>query len=89
MKIYKIKMMSGTEIPLKEEHLEAFLAASSRGGLIKTAYGIVNCSSIDSITLHKEMMREIYEQKRMGLADPEKDLLGPELLPGNDKKLLK
>lgn len=81
MKIYKIVMMSGKEIPLKEEQLDALIDASKRGGLIKTSYGIVNCSSIDSIILHTELMRDMNQREKT----PD-DLLGPS--PFDTKKLL-
>lgn len=76
MKIYKIKMMSGTVIPLKEDELDGLMKASQRGGLIMTSYGVVNCASIDSITYYSEAMREINEQARMGAKDPETAVLG-------------
>ena len=51
-----------------------------------TSYGVVNCSSIDSITLHHEAMREIAEQKRMGIEDPIREVLGSGIQ--KDQKLL-
>ena len=79
--------MSGTVVPLKEEELEGVMKASQRGGLIMTSYGIVNCASIDSITLHTEAMREINELKRMGIEDPVGEFLGSGINGG--QKLLK
>lgn len=92
MKIYKIKMMSGTEIPLREDELELFMKASERGGLIMTSYGIVNCASIDSITLHTKMMADIQQAKSVS-ATPNRDVLGDSpfaklLLARRDQKLI-
>ena len=79
-------MMSGTVIPLKEYELDGLVRASQRGGLVMTSYGVVNCSSIDSITLHHEAMREIAEQKRMGIEDPIREVPGSGIQ--KDQKLL-
>jgi hypothetical protein len=73
MKIYKIVMMSGQEIPLESrEALDRFMEAANSGAkLIMTKYGIVNTSSIDSIVPHKELMGEIAEQMKFGHTEEE------------------
>jgi hypothetical protein len=67
-KIYCIRMMSGQKIPLESrEELDALMAAANGGArLVMTKYGVVNLSSIDSITLHKELMDEVAEKIRFG-----------------------
>jgi hypothetical protein len=68
MKIYKIKQMSGVEVVIVgKETLDAVVAAANKGTrLIVTKYGVINPASIDSITLHKEMMNDIAESMRYG-----------------------
>lgn len=64
--IYRIKMMSGQEIPLEsEEALQGFLAEANSGKkLVVTKYGIVNVNSIDSVTPHKAKMEELADERR-------------------------
>ena len=78
MKIFKIKMMSGVEIPVEsEEALQNFLQEANSGKkLVLTKYGIVNVASIDSIVLHKEKMQELAEMKDYKMENPEKVILG-------------
>jgi hypothetical protein len=90
-KIYKIVMMSGEEIPLESrEALDNLISEANKGTkLVMTKYGVVNLSSIDSIVLHKELMREAYEQMKVGIKEDEaiQEALGPGVFDG-DKKLL-
>lgn len=75
--IYKIKMMSGQEIPLEsEEALQGFLVEANSGKkLIVTKYGIVNMSSIDSVTPDKGKNEDLYYAIKRG--DGIEDVLGP------------
>ena len=68
MKIYKVKQMSGIEVVLVgREALDALMDAANKGArLIMTKYGVINPSSIDSITPHKELMSSIGEAMRYG-----------------------
>lgn len=86
--IYKIKMMSGQEIPLEsEEALQSFLNEANGGKkLIVTKYGIINVNSIDSVTQHKEKMEELYHELKAGGGvnevlgpSPFAQLLGPKM----------
>lgn len=90
MKIYKIVMMSGQEIPLESrEALDKFLEAANAGAkLIMTKYGVVNTASVDSIVPHKEKMAEIAENMRYGHSEEESraKILGPS--PFDEKKSL-
>lgn len=73
MKIYKIVMMSGQEIPLESrEALDKFLEAANAGAkLIMTKYGVVNTASVDSIVPHKEKLAEIAEEMKYGRTENE------------------
>ena len=66
--IYKITMMSGQEIPLEnEEALQKFLEEANAGKkLVLTKFGVVNVASIDSITPHKELMAEVWQDTKLG-----------------------
>jgi len=78
MKIFKIKMMSGVEIPIDGEvSLQSFLTEANSGKkLVLTKYGIVNVASIDSITIHKEKMAELAQLREYKMENPEREVLG-------------
>lgn len=70
--IYRIKMMSGKDIQIDgEEALRLLLTEANKGKkLILTKYGVVNASSIDSITEDKGAMDEIrHEMKLSGKSE--------------------
>ena len=62
--IWKIKMMSGQEIPLEDEAAVMRVLEMANKGmkLVLTKYGVVNCASIDSIVPHREKMEEVAER---------------------------
>ncbi len=66
--IYKIKMMSGAEIPVAgDDDLKKILDQVERGApLVATKYGVINPKSIDSILPDKERMATVngYMQMR-------------------------
>ena len=68
MKIYKVKQMSGVEVVLVgREALDALMDAANKGArLVMTKYGVINPSSIDSITLHRDLMGSVADQMRYG-----------------------
>ena len=70
-KIYQINMMSGQKIPLESvEDLDKLIEASAAGAkLVKTKFGVVNLASIDSIVVHKEIMKEIRAQMDYGIEE--------------------
>jgi hypothetical protein len=78
--IYKIKMMSGTEIPIDGEEalMEILNKANSGAKLILTKYGVINVQSIDSIVPYKEKLEEVMELLRLGknIDDAKKYVLG-------------
>ena len=91
MKIYQINMMSGEKIPLESiEELDKLIELSSRGAkLVKTKYGVVNLASIDSIVVHKEIMKEIHEQMKYGklAAEAEREALGAPIFEEEVKRI--
>ena len=92
MKIYKVKQMSGVEVVLVgREALDAVMAAANAGArLIETKYGIINPASIDSITLHKDLMEQIGERMRyqLTLEQATAEVLGRLPVPEDNKKAL-
>jgi hypothetical protein len=94
MKIYKLLTKGKTAIPIEtREEVDAIVAAVNKGArLVQTKYGIVDSSSIDSITVHKELMQEICEQmkydKQLKSEDVARKILGAPIFE-EEKKLLK
>ena len=84
---------SRTIIPIEtREEVDAIVAAVNKGArLVQTKYGIVDSSSIDSITVHKELMQEIWEQmkydKNLKAEDVAQKLLGIPIFEEEIKKL--
>ena len=79
--IYKVKMMSGAEIPLESmDEVAAVVKAANDGAkLIVTKHGIINVASIDSISPFKEKMQEVAEL--MKYKEPnQKELVEREIL---------
>lgn len=67
--IYKLKTKGGQEIPLRDAEAVRKILEAANGGkvrLLVTEYGIVDVSSIDSITPHKDMNRAIAEMNGYG-----------------------
>ena len=66
--IYKVKTMGGEKIPLESENamIDLLNQANSGKKLVFTKYGVVNVSSIDSITPYKEKMTELGELLKIG-----------------------
>ena len=57
MKIFKVKTMHGSEIPIDEQELEMLTAAIRAGArCVVVGHGVIFPSSIDSIVLHRELM---------------------------------
>ena len=73
--------MSGQEIPLENEEALTQLLSEANAGkkLILTKYGVINVSSIDSITPHKEKLEEVRDMLQFGTdrAKAEAEALGP------------
>ena len=93
MKIYKLLTKGKTAIPIEtREEVDAIVAAVNKGArLVQTKYGIVDSSSIDSVTVHKELMQEICEQmkydKNLKAEDVAQKLLGAPIFEEEVKKL--
>lgn len=73
--------MSGQEIPLENEEAVINLLSQANSGkkLILIKYGVINVSSIDSITPHKEKMEEVRNALLLGQSREKAELesLGP------------
>ena len=93
MKIYKLLTKGKTAIPIEtREEVDAIVAAVNKGArLVQTKCGIVDSSSIDSITVHKELMQEICEQmkydKQLKSEDVARKILGAPIFEEEVKKL--
>ena len=93
MKIYKVTQMSGVKITLVgREALDAVMDAANKGArLIMTKHGVINPSSIDSITLDRDLMGAISDGMRYGktLEQASAEVLAslPTIEDSNTKKL--
>jgi hypothetical protein len=92
MKIYKLTTKSGTVIPIEgREALDALMEGVNKGArLVMTKYGVVDSSSIDSIVLHTELMREISGRALQLEGDTKKakdDVMGAGIFEENMKRL--